>query len=410
MMSRWLLGQTVAVVAALSVSETISTLPVQGPPPPLLGAFTLVKDYSGPAFFEGFEFFTGPDPTSGCVDFVNKSTALASGLAGVDSKTNQVFMRVDHMGSAVEPSRVGQSGSGAPPRSLRRSVRVTSADAFDPKNLSGSGPSRFGSVLTVLDLAHMPTGCGTWPAFWMDSGEGHWPQYGEIDIIEGVHETSQTQTTLHTSTGCQQTEVPTDAFTGTWTKHAGQPATNCYIHAYSPEGNLGCPIAGPVNSMGSPFNANGGGVYAMLWTHHHPTAPPAAGHDASNGAGVAGHHTGEKKMWFFDRENIPADLKPHISPNQARGDADEVGAPNPSSWGKPYALFWSDEALCPAAHFEQQRIIFDITLCGSWGGSSFAAACPAFAPINATAAESLAACEAFVADNPVNYRTSLCRP
>ena len=38
---------------------------------------------------------------------------------------------------------------------------------------------------------------------------------------------------------------------------------------------------------------------------------------------------------------------------------------------------------------------------GAWGESSFAAVCPAFAPANATAAQSLAACEAFVADSPV---------
>lgn len=405
MMTR-LLGQTAAVVV-LAVDTTQSSTLLVAPPPPPLGAFKLLKDYSGPAFFEDFEFFTGPDPTKGCVDFVNKSTAFESGLAGVDSKTNQVFMRVDHVGSVAEPRRAEQSSSGAPPRSLRRSVRVTSVDAYDPKNLTDSGSTGFGAILTVLDLAHMPTGCATWPAFWMDSGEGHWPQYGEIDIIEGVHESTQTQTTLHTSTGCQQTEVPTDDFTGTWTKHAGQPATNCYIHAYSPKGNLGCPIAGPANSMGSPFNANGGGVYAMLWTHHHPTAPPAAG--PSSG------HSGEKKMWFFDRENIPSDLKPHLVPKQprnteqARGAGDDAGAPNPSSWGKPYALFWSDEALCPAAHFEQQHIIFDITLCGGWGGNSFAAACPAFAPMNATDAESLAACETFVADNPVRCRRTTLR-
>ena len=139
----------------------------------------------------------------------------------------------------------------------------------------------------------------------------------------------------------------------------------------------------------------------MLWTHHQPTSPAA---DPSSG------HSGDKKMWFFDRENIPSDLKLHLAPKQprnteqARGAGDEAEAPDPTTWGKPYALFWSDETLCPAAHFEQQHIIFDITLCGGWAGRSFAAACPAFAPMNATASESLAACENFVADNPVRYR------
>ena len=40
------------------------------------------------------------------------------------------------------------------------------------------------SVL-VLDLQHMPHGCGTWPAFWtMTTDMAAWPAGGEIDILE----------------------------------------------------------------------------------------------------------------------------------------------------------------------------------------------------------------------------------
>jgi len=39
--------------------------------------------------------------------------------------------------------------------------------------------------LFLLDVNHMPTGCGTWPAYWM-CGD-HWPHNGEIDILEGVN-------------------------------------------------------------------------------------------------------------------------------------------------------------------------------------------------------------------------------
>lgn len=34
-----------------------------------------------------------------------------------------------------------------------------------------------------MDSVHMPTGCGTWPAFW--SNGPNWPDGGEIDIVEG---------------------------------------------------------------------------------------------------------------------------------------------------------------------------------------------------------------------------------
>ena len=54
----------------------------------------------------------------------------------------------------------------------RDSVRIISNFAYSD------------SVL-VLDVQHMPEGCGTWPAFWTLSKDGPWPTGGEIDIIEG---------------------------------------------------------------------------------------------------------------------------------------------------------------------------------------------------------------------------------
>ena len=52
-------------------------------------------------------------------------------------------------------------------------MRITSLKAYD-------------EAVVVLDLQHMPEGCGTWPAFWSLSQQGPWPQGGEIDIIEGM--------------------------------------------------------------------------------------------------------------------------------------------------------------------------------------------------------------------------------
>ena len=64
-------------------------------------------------------------------------------------------------------SRVGGGPRG------RDSVRITSRGAY-------------GDSLVVLDVAHMPAGCATWPAFWTLSQRGPWPHGGEIDIIEGA--------------------------------------------------------------------------------------------------------------------------------------------------------------------------------------------------------------------------------
>jgi|EP01049_Picozoa_sp_SAG25_P010340 hypothetical protein len=83
--------------------------------------------------------------------------------------------------SGVLPSKGARCPPAPPPPPPKRpSVRVTSKRTFDPKKLSGAT----GSVLFVLDLAHMPVGCGIWPAWWLNSALGSWPQYGEVDIVE----------------------------------------------------------------------------------------------------------------------------------------------------------------------------------------------------------------------------------
>lgn len=60
-----------------------------------------------------------------------------------------------------------------------------------PRNARGRQSNRITSYATytdsvvVLDIKHMPWGCGTWPAFWTVTKQD-WPNGGEIDIIECV--------------------------------------------------------------------------------------------------------------------------------------------------------------------------------------------------------------------------------
>lgn len=43
-----------------------------------------------------------------------------------------------------------------------------------------SSNKTYNSGLFILDVKHMPFGCGTWPAYWLVGP--NWPSGGEIDV------------------------------------------------------------------------------------------------------------------------------------------------------------------------------------------------------------------------------------
>jgi hypothetical protein len=87
----------------------------------------------GDTFFDCFDFFTDPDPTQGYVDYVSKAEAAEIGLISINSSVIRIGADMANVAS----------GRG------RKSVRLTSKKSFD-------------SGLVLIDLAHIPTGCGTW--------------------------------------------------------------------------------------------------------------------------------------------------------------------------------------------------------------------------------------------------------
>ena len=111
--------------------------------------------------------------------------------------------------------------------------------------------------MVIFDAAHMPAGCGTWPAWWQNGP--NWPNGGEIDILEGVNAFSQNQVSLHTASGCtmpsnindnQKAQLTTGNF----------DSYNCASYETA---NQGCGARDMTSepSYGAPFNAAGGGVY-----------------------------------------------------------------------------------------------------------------------------------------------------
>lgn len=180
----------------------------------------------------------------------------------------------------------------------RKSIRITTQLALD-------------KGLWILDAVHIPTGCGTWPAFWTNGP--NWPAGGEFDIFEGVHDNTANQVTLHTNPGCTLSTSGNNIYSGTRVT-----GLNCDV---SQDGaNEGCGTrATQPNSYGSSFNSVGGGVYAGLL----------------DGDGAA--------VWFFPRGSIPGDI--------------DANAPQPANWGVPQARFTSDTCDMNKLFYQQVAII-----------------------------------------------------
>ncbi|KAG5718737.1 putative glycosidase C21B10.07 [Termitomyces sp. T112] len=189
-------------------------------------SYSLIKEYSGPTFFDDWTFFDHFDNlTNGDVVFVSASEAQSSKLAFVDPSTNHAIIKVDNT-------------SKVPFNQKRNTVRITTDERYG-----------LGSVW-VADIFHIPYGCSVWPAWWSQAPD--WPIGGEIDTLEGVNLVTQNQMGLHTETGC--TIVNPSLLS---TSKEGNP--NCSFIASD---NQGCIVTDTLpTSYGQGFAAAGGGVF-----------------------------------------------------------------------------------------------------------------------------------------------------
>lgn len=190
-----------------------------------------------------------------------------------------------------------------------------------------------------MEFSHIPSGCSTWPAWWLLSATGPWPAGGEIDIVEGVNNANENANTLHTVQGCQMDAQTSwgygNGFKGKWaTGSDGTPATNCWINEPTQFGNQGCGVqANAQNTFGQGFNNIGGGTYALEVTDTFI------------------------KVFFFPK-----------------GTYTWQSNPNPATWGTPVSHFILG-ANCPASLFYNLKIIINLTFCGDWAGSVFGQMC-----------------------------------
>jgi len=271
--------------------------------------YELIADYAGNNFLDNFHFWSEDDPTHGTVNYVTREEASARNLTFYHNGTGQWYIKAD------STNIVGKGERG------RDSVRLESKE-------------RFHRGLFVIDVLHMPEGCGTWPAFWMY--DEPWPLKGEIDIIENTNLATGNAAAMHTGTNCTMKHVAASAFQGAWNPGLlAQPAADCYVKAAHQTENQGCSLAFRDNTYGRPFNEEGGGIYATLW----------------DSEGV--------RVWVFKRGCMPQDLV--------------CGRPQPDTWGIPEAHFQLGPDCDEQQHFGNLKIVINLTFCGDWAGTSWLA-------------------------------------
>lgn len=253
-------------------------------------SYTLQKSYTADNFFDGFNFITGEDPTHGFVDYLDYNSAKDAGLAKVSN--GGIYL--------------GSDSKSMSPANGRASVRVESKDLYT-------------RMVLVADIAHMPEGCGTWPALWTYGN--NWPSHGEIDILEGVNSQASNEITLHTSEGCTMNQGNQLAST----KMTATPG-DCGAGG----GNTGCPQKTvSANNYGTGFNAAGGGFYVMQWDSE------------------------VISVWYAPRNTSIA--------NRLSATTNSVDT---STLGTPLAQFSGGSGCDINSHFQSHQITLDNTFCG----------------------------------------------
>lgn len=316
--------------------------------------YSLQKSYVGEDFFSeaNWNFFTEPDPCTGMVEYVSKDTAEKLDLVNANYDNGKVYIGADLTNVMNKTAEGGRYYEG------RKSIRIETTTIFQ-QDTGG---------LFIVDLEHMPSGCGVWPAWWllgMDA-DHPWPVWGEMDIIEGAHGQDRVQTVLHTKGQCDQSSNKEGVdFTGAWKENS----KNCMEGAPGQDANAGCGVLGAEHSMSALFNKNGGGTFAMEWA-------PKEGHISA---------------WFFKEGSAPNDIK--------------AKKPKPESWGKPYAHFTIGTETCALERFQQQRMIFNTDFCGQYSSGYAGGPEEVFhaSPACSEVPESMT-CPEYVAKNPDKLR------
>ncbi|OCH87309.1 putative beta-glucanase from glycoside hydrolase family GH16 [Obba rivulosa] len=266
--------------------------------------YAIKQNNVGSTFYTNFQFENVSAANGARQLYVNGSTAIQNNLTYADNDT--FIMRID------DTANIDPNGPG------RMSVRLKSNATYT-------------QLVTVFDIRHIPVGCATWPAIWMnDDSVGI--EAGEIDILEGINSYGTSTTQLHTQGNCT---MPDDR-----QMSGNATSTQCATSALQDDNNgrNGCSVSGPYSStFGPTFNTNGGGWYAM----------------ERSPEGVS--------VWFWARFDKSV-------PKAISNGTDTL---NTTQFGTPIATFPNTSTCNFAQEFSAHHLLLDISLCGSWAGVRF---------------------------------------
>ncbi|KAF8998845.1 hypothetical protein BDQ17DRAFT_1215548, partial [Cyathus striatus] len=241
--------------------------------------------------------------------FVSAAFAEEHSLVYVDDATGHTIMKVDNTTNI--PTITG---------GLRNSIKIISQVAY-----------AMGSVW-IIDLFHVPYGCGVQPALYISAGR--WPLHKFIRTFETENKGVFSIMRLHTAGVCNApssnpnqntSSIVNTTDCSTQTSYLGCMTTNAGLIPYGRE-----------------FNNGGGGLYITEF--------------ASTGISI----------WSFPRSNTP-----HSILNSDRIDTTDLGTPV-ANWAA---------SICGGSdgfnqNFLPQSLVIEIMLCGDISDLQFNQTCP----------------------------------
>ena len=287
-------------------------------------------------FFQYYTFYDGPDSvgSNGYNTYVSEERARFLGIVNVTMEEDVLDVYYPDVDKTTTPEsrRTRNLQTNNKRKKPEPFLYISSAPttAGPRESIRFEGKQRFNRGLFIIDIRHMPAGCGVWPAFWL-TDEANWPVNGEIDIVEGVNIQSVAKTALHTTKGCSMEDIPIGVKTGGWDNAVGIPdkktgipdmtmrdATNCFVYDPHQWVNQGCvAVDEEGDSLGAPLNQNGGGVFALEWD-------PANRHI---------------RTWVFSPHvTVPENLVQAIRSAHEPVEENRI-MPNPEEWPLPYGYF-----------------------------------------------------------------------